>query len=334
MTNKKKQSSVGEFFSLILSRLKKREVKQQIFVFFVCFFISLIIWLFIKLSYNYTTTISYPVRFTNLSKDMGLMNKLPKKLDLVVRDKGTQLLKHKFSGFSNEIVIDASQIAIKKTAHGYSSTFLSKHFLNKIAYQTKFDKHLIAVKPDSIILSYEKYVSKKVPITSLISYKIPEEFWLSKPVEIQPKTVNLHAFQSVIDTIKTIYTEKKNLGEIKSLFHQKIALQLPENVKCEIEPDSIEIDISSKRFTEKEIQIPIEVKSTLAEKIKVFPSKVTVTFLVSFDDYANIKMDMFSAMITVKHKAEKSIPVKLVDYPNFIKLKNIEPQEVEIMIVE
>lgn len=336
MVNKQSKwtSSIVDFFNIIISKLKKKKVQRQMSVFFVCFIISLTIWLFIKLSYDYTTSISYPVKFVNLSKEMGLTSELPEKLTLVVHDKGSQLLKYKFLNSFDDIIIDASRIAIKRSKNGYQSIYSSKDFLNDIKYQTQLNKNLIAVKPDSIVLSYEKYISKEVPVTSLIHYEIPQEFWLSEPVEIEPKYVKVSAFQSVIDTLKTIYTEKKDLGIVQEVLHTDVPLQRPKGIKCNIEPAAIHVTIPSKRFTEKEIQIPIELKTQLKENIKIFPSKLTVTFLVSFDDYARIKSNMFSAVISVKDINKKSIPVELLDYPKFIQLKKIEPEEVEIMIVE
>ena len=96
-----KLSEITGYFKI--ERLKN---DKQIVVFLVCLLIATALWFLNALSKDYSTTISYPVKFVNPPSNQFVSNKLPQKFELQVEAHGFTLLRHKLSLSFSPIVIN------------------------------------------------------------------------------------------------------------------------------------------------------------------------------------------------------------------------------------
>ena len=72
------------------------------------------------------------------------------------------------------------------------------------------------------------------------------------------------------------------------------------------------------------------------KKLRLFPDKVKIKYIVSLTDYNIIKENSFKVNIdTADISASNNfLPIYLTDYPNNTKIISIEPKEVEYIIIE
>ncbi|HYQ59128.1 MAG TPA: hypothetical protein VEP89_17420, partial [Draconibacterium sp.] len=96
----------------ISSYLKVEQLKndKRVVVFLVCVFIATVLWFLNALEKDYTTTISYPVRYVSPPDHQFLANKPPEKLDLKVDAHGFTLLRHKLSFAYSPIILNLTNI--------------------------------------------------------------------------------------------------------------------------------------------------------------------------------------------------------------------------------
>jgi len=106
---------------------------------------------------------------------------------------------------------------------------------------------------------------------------------------------------------------------------------LDDNLKADIE--EVEISVNVEKYTESEVVIPIEIPDNL--NMHLYPSKVSVRYIVAMKDYAIINQLSFKAIAdTTDMYLNDVLPVKLVLSPNNTQLISLNPREVEYIIVQ
>ena len=83
---KKKLNEISGYF-----KLEKLKNDKRIVVFIVCLSIATVLWFLNALSKDYSTTISYPVKYVNPPGNQFLSNSPPAKFDLKVEAHGFTL---------------------------------------------------------------------------------------------------------------------------------------------------------------------------------------------------------------------------------------------------
>jgi hypothetical protein len=150
-----------------------------------------------------------------------------------------------------------------------------------------------------------------------------------------PDCVTVVGPQEVISKIEFIETTHKEVRNINQSQTVNVQLSLPVNakdVKCI--PETVNVVLTVDKFTESEIEIPI-ICTDAGAGIKTFPEKVKITYFVTLENYKRIDEKMFIAnVIYSKEQPSEKLKVNLLQYPSFIKIIKIEPEEVEYLIIK
>ena len=97
-------------------------------------------------------------------------------------------------------------------------------------------------------------------------------------------------------------------------------------------------NVNIKVFVEKytEAIANVKINNTSQKKLRLFPDKVKVKYIVSLTDYNIINDKSFVINIDTADilPINNLLPVYLVDYPNNTKITSIEPKEVEYIIID
>ena len=95
------------------------------------------------------------------------------------------------------------------------------------------------------------------------------------------------------------------------------------------------LNIPVEKFTEKELEIPVQIKNKPENvNIKFFPSEVKITFMVGLSEFEDINAADFSAVVdynTVLLKKENP-EVEIEKKPSNIEILRISPDRVEYLI--
>ena len=80
----------------------------------------------------------------------------------------------------------------------------------------------------------------------------------------------------------------------------------------------------------------VKIDNNSNKKLRLFPDKVKIKYIVSLTDYNIIKDNSFIISIdTADISSENNfLPVYLIDYPSNTRITSIEPKEVEYIIIE
>jgi len=328
-----------EIISNKKNNVKRNLYRKNLYIFLFCFIFSSLIWFLTKLSQEYNETITFPVVFTNLPSDKIVTNNLDTILTLELKTKGFNLLSSNIFFKTPIINIDVALFLKKKKNEDNIFYIESSNLKQIIGKQLHFSKNISSVKPDSIFFKMEKMYKKKVEVKLNLNISFEQQYNLVDSIKCQPDSVLVFGTKNIIDTINFIETDTKTLTNINST--KNITIEFAKkykDYKLRISPSKINIFIPVQKFTEASIELPIVVvNNTLNYSVKMFPEKINLTYLVSLDNYKNVKSSMFSATVDISNtliSKSKKLKVNITKHPSFVKIKQIDPEKIEYILLK
>lgn len=317
-----------------ISNITKLIDKARLSIFLVCLCISIFIWLLIKMSKDYSSEISYPVKFFNPPANQ-IINKVEDSvIFLQIDTKGFDLINKIYFQKSKPINIDLTNVPIHKSRYSLGSYVLSQSLINQVKNQTEFSRQISRISPDTLHLVLENTIDKEVKINLNIDIQPKQQHYIYGKITQSEQTVNVSGPPSIIDTLSTISTEYVKLVNIQKnqLLHLKLLNPYP-NEGVRLSVDSIDVTIPIEQFTENSLNIPIRIDGNSGQKIKLFPESISILYMVALKDFERVTPDMFSAVIHFNPKLQNYQEVNLERYPSFIKIVDYNPKSVEYLIL-
>ena len=314
-------------------KVEKLKENKQAIVFLICIVIATALWFLNALSKDYSTTISYPVKYVNPPVHQFLANEPPSKLELKVDAHGFTLLRHKLSLSFSPVILSLSNITSGVKPNNRTYQVSTARHLKRISSQVSNEIKIREVLPEVLYIDLDSLKSKSVPVKTDIDISFKSQFNLKNPLVVTPNKVTITGPAADIDTILFLSTEKKSYKELDNSIERKLEIIHPGNTT--VVPEEVLINIDVEKFTEKELKIPVEIVNKPKDvNIKLFPSDIKVSFLVGLSEFDNITSSDFSATVdygTITGSST-SLPIKVKAGPSFIELRRIIPENVEYLI--
>ena len=318
----------------ILAFLKPERLKKdrRIVVFLICLLIATILWFLNALSKNYTTTVSYSVKYNNPPENLFLANDPPDRLNLEVQAHGFSLLRQKLSFSVSPIILNLSAIKNAEDAEETTFSVETENLIRRVSEQVSSEISVLNIEPKIIRLVFDSLKSKMVPVTADVNLQFTPQFFLNGDIQIQPDSVQLTGPAGIIDTVDSLKTKPYTFEELKSQVDLMAPVVHPEKTK--VVPKKINLKIPVERFTEKRMKVPVQVLNVPENiNIKIFPSEVEVSFLIGLSDYENISSTDFDIVADYSSAENKEVlEVVVMERPDFIQQLRISPPNVEYLI--
>jgi hypothetical protein len=312
----------------------QQKFNRKATVFAVCLVIASFFWIISTLSMNYQRTIKFPVKYINLPKDKFVSNNLPDSLELELKATGIDIIRLRLKQHLEPIEIDASSYKPHKGSDYYYITTNNK--LDHIARQMHNGMKILSTAPDTIFLNFSKKISKTVPVRIHVNLNFKQGYQQNDSILIFPKEIRISGSPLLVDKVKELRAEDLSLNELdRPVTIRRSLLIQPDLKQLEFSSDSVSLKIPVTKFTEGMVEIPIETLHVPAgTSLKVFPDKVKITYLVSFDSFEKIKPEMFRAVVDYAKLEEGStkIRVDLQRSPTIIRSVVLNPDRVEYII--
>jgi len=320
MKNKIFLDQIINFFSLGKGR-------SRYFLLFIT--ISLLFWILTKLSNEYNSIVNFELKFKNLPSYIILKDTAKIKINVSVKTSGFELIFHNI--FHKSIKLDFSSSEFESGIINYktqSSLHLVKDFFGSNA-------EIIAIFPEEIKINYIKNKRKLVLVKPPKKILIKSGYGVSNDIKFKPDSVWVNGPIEILDTLYFLRTEfpTNKLIDKDFLYEFKI---INNNKNIFLENEIVNANISIERFSEKTIQVPINIKN-LPDSIavKLFPSQVEVKFLASLNKIKRIHPNHFFFSTNFKKindSIDKYLQINLDSFPS--QLENIRwlPKKVIFLI--
>jgi len=312
--------------------VEKLRKNRRIIVFLICVIISTSLWFLNALSKEYTTVITYPVKFFNPPEKQFLAGEIPTQLKLRVTGKGFTLLQYKMLNFS-PVKLDISEFTKNITPDSGSYRILTRSFYSAFTEQIGNDLTVSEINPEMINIVLDKLTTKTVPVKLVLNVGFVAQMNLKVPVSTNPDRVSITGpaiFLNKIDSLKTIVNIVNKLDASVS---QEIVLLKPENTT--IQPEKVQLSIEVEKYTEKEVRIPVVIKNKpQGSNIILFPSEIKVLFNVGLSRFEQIKAADFGAEVDCDSidANVNNLDVRLYRQPTLIQGVKLNPEKVEFLI--
>lgn len=309
--------------------------RQQLYVFLICLLISIFIWFLIVLSNETYTTIDYPIVFTNNPENLILANKPDSILSFRVSSGGFELLTLKYLTRKRPILVDLNELELEQAGKNYTATFstskISKDIINKLNIAQEY----VSISPANIYFRLESLYSKMVKVVPRLKLDFEKQYQLTDSLSASPDSVLVIGPEKLLEQIDYLETVEQEVNMINQSQVLNTNLLLPERLNgIKVSPNEVEIAISVKKYTESTIKIPV-VNSSSKYKIKTYPDLVTITYLVTLDDFKRVNEEMFTASVEIGTNTNSNLlKVKLEHMPSFVKITKIDPEEVEYLLLK
>jgi YbbR domain-containing protein len=325
-------------YSIWLKNVSKKEVKidRDVFIFAFFLFLSFVFWYLNSLGKEIESETSYPVKYTNLPKDRILVEDLPSKLDLYLKGPGYSILKLNLSGNRSPILLDISTINYRRVPGSNSPKYYIKTsgLIKKLSNQLRADCEITSIKPDTLFFSFDRVVSKSVPVTPDIEIVTERQYFIKGQINIDPDSVIITGPHFILDTVRTAKTRYKRLTGLNKTVRKDILLD--DKRGYDISEKRVTLTIPVEQFTEASIIVPIKLLNIPDSlDIKIFPDAVTVRCLVAVSDYKKIEEIPFLVVLDFKkvdlHSSDK-IPIEVLNIPPFVNSLRFTPAKVDFLI--
>ena len=293
--------------------------------------IAALFWLLIKLSSNYTVTEPLTINIKDTPANLVLTNGT-QKIKVTLSSSGFELLNYYFKPSPRRKVdISLEEVPLHKDGESTYS-FGSSYAKEKIANFLTLEPNEVSFEENRIILNMEPLDSIRVKVIPNVDITYEKQYNRLGKIQLTPDSVTIYGPKNEITSIDNVYTQQLTLRNINQNIDTNIPLKLNESFNAD--QKDINVKIFVEKYTEAVANVPITNNSK--EKLRLFPDKVKIKYIVSLTDYNIIKENSFKVNIDTSdiNPENNFLPIYLTDYPNNTRIINIEPKEVEYIIIE
>ena len=314
----------------------KIRFSEKAYIFLLCLLLSTFFWFLSSLSDVYTTTLSVKLKYNSLDESFILTEEPPKQLSFKARSSGFELLGEQLSLNRNEVEVNLQDAKSEKNNRFFILTSVVKPSIRE---ELDADIELLDLESDTLWLSTEERLKKKVKVIPQVDLSFKSAYKLRSKIELNPKTVEVLGPKSFIDSLLEIKTALYKAKNIDDSIKVKLKLFTPANVNgFRIEPEEVEILIPVEKYTEKQLTVPVKVNNETSQNliIRTFPDEVELTFLVPISKFSSLSASRLDAVVDYNKESSKSqkLKISLQNLPDYAVLRKIEPERVEYIIRE
>ncbi|MEY4593846.1 MAG: hypothetical protein RIQ47_256 [Bacteroidota bacterium] len=307
---------------------------KQISVFLVCLVIAIVFWLLLSLSGNYSTSITFPVKYTHLPDRKLVVNELPTSIKVDLKTSGFRILTYGFKQQLDTITID---LAAGMTASGRLRDAIeipTRNFSADFTRQLGAEVDVMGFDPDTILVLFSDKAFKKVPVFPNVLIQLDRQFdTVAAPATI-PDSIVVSGPPSALRKIKKVSTRKIELSNLKTSIDKAVELEVIPLV--EFDPSVVQLKVEVEKFTEGIQEVPIHAVSVPAGySLKMFPEKVTVRYQVALSNYKSVNVSQFDIVADASALPASDIsmlPLRVVARPEMVRAVSMDPAEVEFIL--
>ncbi|MGN0032332.1 MAG: hypothetical protein ACI358_00880 [Candidatus Limimorpha sp.] len=291
--------------------------------------IAATLWLMIKLSDTYSINVPFAINYINVPADQILEDD-NYTVEATLKCTGFKLLNYYFVRKSHRSVdISLQSIKFRKENQYYS--YNSSYIEEEIALFMNISNNDVNVKDDALYFKMNRLASKKVKVSPDINIIFERQYNFYGDIVIQPDSIIIFGAENDIATTDEVHTERIEFRNVKKSIETSSKLALKEYLSSDTKEVIVKINVE--KYTEAEITIPISVPDNI--KLHLFPDKVHAKYIVAMKDYEKINSLSFKAEIdTNELYFNDMLPVNLVLSPNNTQVIDLEPSEVEYVIIQ
>jgi len=116
---------------------------------------------------------------------------------------------------------------------------------------------ILEIKPDSLVLEYEKLSTAVLPIELDADIKPAQQYIFSEKISLSPDHITVFAPARILNKLSSLKTERIQLRNVNDTISKQIRILPIKNVRFSTPVTQMSIFVEM--FTEKEMQLPLTI---------------------------------------------------------------------------
>ncbi|WP_297802663.1 YbbR-like domain-containing protein [uncultured Polaribacter sp.] len=293
---------------------------------------SVLIWMLITLSKEYTATLRFPLKYSDFPQDKLLQKEPLSEIDVIVKSSGFNILKSRLS--DKNLVFNAKSLNKKSSSQYY---FLTRNQFKSVQKQLQSGVQLQEISLDTIFLDLGSLISKKVPLKPNLEINYHIGYDILESVSMDPDSILISGPKGQIENIKIINLELLKLEDVKSDFSKNVKIILPENTgNIKLNSKFTKISGEVEKFTEGTFKISFKVLNLPKDiNLTTLNKTIEVVFVVALSNFDKVNKDFFEVVcdynIAKENKLNYLIP-KVTVNSRLIKSFKVIPNKIDFLI--
>ena len=321
----------------LLKYLKKVYFRndKRVAAYIVCIAIATGFWFLNALSKTYTVEIVAPVHYVNLPNNKTLSNLLPEQFTLTIEAHGFTILRHKLIFLIMPLEFNVNDLTNNRMTESKKSNFAfpTRQFLRELSYQLSNELKIVSMNPDTLFFKFGQMGHKRVKVKPNVQVNLKKQYQISGNIQTIPDSVSVSGPQSMLDTIHFAYTSAQKFNATDKTI-QSVTSVIPMK-ELFFEPKSVKLNIPVEEYTEAQQSVPVILINQPANtNIKLFPSKVKISFLIGLSRFSEVHPEDFKLSVSYKDivNGKQRLKIKAESVPAFLYQLKITPEEIEYLI--
>jgi YbbR domain-containing protein len=302
--------------------------RRRLSAFFTCLLLAALAWVCTTLSNPYSYTVKRVLSYKNTPQKRSFHSLQSDTVEVTIKGSGWQMLFSMLHNTNNTLYADLQSLnSVNYVVLGSQLTQIT---------DGNESHDIVSINPDTLYFDFLNRMVKRVPVRLLSGINYQQQFAQSNNAILKPSYVTLVGPTDRLSKITEWATDSLMAKDASETIRTRINLQPVNEGNITIYPKAVDVIFPVDEFTEKTLQIPVKlVNNTDYYSVKVFPQKVTVTFMTSLKRYAETDENFFEAEADLslwKNKGYNTLPVKLTRVPPFCKVISVEPQNIDFIV--
>lgn len=290
-------------------------------VLIICMAISFMLWLGNTLSETHISRrLPIELEYVHLPTDLVPVQVLPERVFIGIEANGVDMLRYNWR--KNQLILNYDDYR--------NSTKISTDKFQLLLNEQFPNTKILDISPDTILFSFQKKYTKKVPIQMTADISPATRFTI-QTVAIRPDSLEISGIKSAIDTIQTWKTQTLSARDLTENLVGKLPLENSAISTIQTNIQEVDYEVLVEEYTEKRLEhIPITIQNLPAPKsVFLYPSQVSLQFQVPVSKFDDINANNFQIVADFKDinwKMDKTVPFHAINNPPYIKSLKIIPR--------
>ncbi|RJP74263.1 MAG: hypothetical protein C4539_00465 [Ignavibacteriales bacterium] len=286
---------------------------------------SIVLWGSVSLSYYYTTTITVPLKITNLPDGFIVGSATEKEVTINLRGEGWKLLSL-FWGSKPEFKIPIGTRYDGETYYLKDAIKENNWLDNNIQV---FD-----ISPTKMSFGIERIREKRIKIYPDVSLSFKQDYILGSDIAISPESILVFGTRNKLSGIDSLPTIKKYYSDLESSVDEQIEIQPIDGLSYESNYCSLNFDVqkvADKSFENLEVEIT---NTPPSRELLLFPNKISLILRGGINILGKLENEEIKASVDFRKVLQDttgSVAPSLT-IPKFLKVVEVKPEFLKYII--
>jgi YbbR domain-containing protein len=300
-------------------------MKKNWYLVILSILFSIILWISISLSNDYYATLNFPIKLTNFPQGYTTGSSIPEDVSIKLKGKGWKLIAVSL-GAKSDYLVSVGKDSGKQYINLYN-------YLTENQWLTN-DMDVIDITPDTLTFVVEKFVHKKVKITSDLELKFKPGFGIASPVKFSPESTVVFGTSEELTDMKSVPTSRIIFKDLDDEVIQQVPLANLQGISYSASSVMVRLDVQ-KIVEQNYSQISVKVLDVPRDRsVVLLPNKIDISIRGGINILGKLSNSDFSAYLFYRDIVLDTVGsvVPQIKLPDNTSLIYVKPERLRYII--